>query len=722
MYEESNSRAGSRRVSQREISTFLVLFGTLLSGPTTTADAQDLQWAKQAGGTSSDEGRGIVTDAAGNSVVTGAFRGTATFGLGEVNETTLTSPGSTDVFVAKYAPDGSLVWAKQAGGADSASGQGIAIDAAGNYVVTGAFRGTATFGPGEVNETMLTSASTTDVFVAKYDPDGALLWAKRAGGTDLDRGAGIAIDAAGNSVVTGLFGGMATFGPGEVNETTLTSASAEEVFVAKYAPDGSLVWAKQASGTSFSAGDSIATDAAGNGVVTGFFRDMATFGPGEVNETTLTSAGESDVFVAKYAPDGSLVWAKQAGGPSFDLSFGIATDAAGNSVVAGGFRGMATFGSGEANETTLTSASGGDDDAFVAKYAPDGSLLWAKQAGGTGSARGQGIATDAAGNSVVTGFFAGMATFGPGEVNETTLTTNGLFDPDVFVAAYAPDGSLLWAKQVDASGPAEGHDVATNLAGNSVVTGRFIGTATFGPGEANETMLTSAGESDAFVARYAGAPFCVPATTDYGTFGCGGTSQAASTSDLDDYVASDFGRNGGNRYKNLKIVGDIDAGAGLLDIESPCKVTYANNVVVSAAAVRVRGRTNVNGGSGYEINSPGPICIFSEEGNAEIGSKASASGASLTLQSEKAAKIGSNATVAVSGDVVLRSTGNVSASDALVLPGAVVNAQSLSVIAAKTAALKPKSLVQVSGGLCVLSTTDASGSLGIEAGGLVCEP
>ncbi|MDY6987422.1 MAG: DUF4347 domain-containing protein, partial [Thermodesulfobacteriota bacterium] len=248
-------------------------------------------WAKQAGGTDDDFGYGIAIDGSGNSLVTGFFEGTATFGAGETNETTLTSAGTRDIFVAKYAPSGALVWAKKAGGTSRDFGCGIAIDGSGNSLVTGYFQGTATFGAGEANETTLTSAGNFDIFVAKYAPSGALLWAKQAGGTDDDYGDGIAIDGSGNSLVTGYFEVTATFGAGEANETTLISAGSYDIFVAKYAPSGALLWAKKAGGTSRDFGDGIATDGSGNSLVTGYFRETATFGAGEANETTLTSAG-----------------------------------------------------------------------------------------------------------------------------------------------------------------------------------------------------------------------------------------------------------------------------------------------------------------------------------------------------------------------------------------------------------------------------------------------
>src|SRR5207245_2344196 len=118
------------------------------------------------------------------------------------------------------------------------------------------FQGAATFGPGESNQTILSAASCPpnsgpcrDIFVAKYDTNGGLIWAKRAGGSGDDDGFGIGVDALGNSYVTGQFFGSATFGPGEVNQTILTAAaSSTEAFVAKYASNGSLVWVKRAGG------------------------------------------------------------------------------------------------------------------------------------------------------------------------------------------------------------------------------------------------------------------------------------------------------------------------------------------------------------------------------------------------------------------------------------------------------------------------------------------
>lgn len=167
-------RNGAHGVLATGLVLCLALAGALPS------QAQELDWATRAGGTGFERGFGIAADNAGNSYVTGPFGGTAIFGAGEANETTLTPAGGLDIFVAKYDPSGALVWAKRAGGGGIDLGSAIATDGDANSYVTGRFSGTATFGAGDTNETILTG--TNDIFVAKYDPSGALVWAKRAGG------------------------------------------------------------------------------------------------------------------------------------------------------------------------------------------------------------------------------------------------------------------------------------------------------------------------------------------------------------------------------------------------------------------------------------------------------------------------------------------------------------------------------------------------------------
>ena len=359
-------------------------------------------------------------------------------------------------------------WVKQAGGINNAEGRSIALDGSGNSLVIGHFQGSVTFG-----DTTLNSLGDWDIFVAKYDENGNVLWAEQASGIDFIGGNGIAVDGSGNSLVTGEFFGNLTIG-----DTTLTSLGGSDIFVAKYDENGNFLWAEQAGGTLHVGGFAIAVDVSGNSLVTGHFEGSAIFG-----DTTLTSFGGSDIFVAKYDGNGNLLWVEQAGGTNYEVGFGIAVDGSGNSLVTGWFMGTATFGN-----TTLTNSGG--PDIFIAKYDENGNFIWVEQAGGTDSQVGQGIAVDGSGNSLVTGWFMGTATFG-----DTTLTNLG--GSDIFVAKYDENGNFIWAVQAGGINEEWGNGIAVDVSANILVTGSFLGSATFG-----DTTLTSLGGSDIFVAKY----------------------------------------------------------------------------------------------------------------------------------------------------------------------------------------------------------------------------
>jgi hypothetical protein len=464
------------------------------------ANGQELDWAKGAGGDSSDYAHSVAADSDSNIYVTGNFYGAATFGQGDPNQTVITSADSMDIFVAKYNHNGELLWAKSAGGAGLDLARGIAVDSAGNIYVTGGFSGAATFGQGDPNPTVLTNSGGYDIFIAKYNHNGELIWAKSVNGDSNDYTDGIAVDGDGNIYVTGYFLSSATFGQGNPNPIVLTSPGYYDVFVAKYNHNGELIWAKSAGASDrhdYALG--IAVDSAGNSYVTGYFYGTPTFGQGDPNQTVLTNTGNSDVFIAKYNHNGELIWAKSASGASFEYAYDIAVDSAGNSYVTGYFYGTPTFGQGDPNQTILGT---GNRIIFVAKYNHNGELIWAEGEGDTSYAQPNGIAIDSAGNSYVTGVFSGTATFGLDDPNPTVLTSAG--NNDIFVAKYNHSGEIIWAKSVGDTSTDYASDVAADSAGNSYIAGYFLGTATFGQGGPNPTVLTSAGDYDIFVAKYSG--------------------------------------------------------------------------------------------------------------------------------------------------------------------------------------------------------------------------
>eukprot|EP00900_Chrysochromulina_parva_P009829 jgi/Chrpa1/18848/Chrysochromulina_OHIO_Genome00026170-RA len=164
-----------------------------------------IDWAVQAAGESATDSNGIAYDGAGGALVTGDFRGKASFG-----STSLTSRGSTDAYVMHVTASGAIDWVVQAGG-ESVTSKGIAYDGAGGALVTGDFRGKASFG-----STSLTSRGSLDTFVMHVTASGAINWVVQTGGSSVSPRA-IAHDGAGHALVTGHFSGTASGGGGPAN-------------------------------------------------------------------------------------------------------------------------------------------------------------------------------------------------------------------------------------------------------------------------------------------------------------------------------------------------------------------------------------------------------------------------------------------------------------------------------------------------------------------------
>lgn len=246
----------------------------------------NLSWIKTAGGPGQDQGYSICTDTAGDIYATGWFSGPVNFG-----DEVRTSNGLLDVFIVKYSSDGKYQWDWTMGGRDTDFGASICTDRSNSVYVTGSFMNTVDFGDG----TAVSSCGADDIYIAKYDRDGALQWVKTVGGAASDTGYSVCADLTGNLYVTGYFSGSADFGSGNY----LTSTGEGDIFIARYlSSDGSFRQVKHYGGTGSAAGDnygfSICTDSSGNVYATGSFTGTADFSAGG-----RTSSGGWDLFIIR---------------------------------------------------------------------------------------------------------------------------------------------------------------------------------------------------------------------------------------------------------------------------------------------------------------------------------------------------------------------------------------------------------------------------------------
>ncbi|MEO5804693.1 MAG: SBBP repeat-containing protein, partial [Verrucomicrobiota bacterium] len=371
-----------------------------------------------------------------------------------------------------------FLWAKGTGGSSDDYGNAVAVDSVGNSVQAGSFTGTGSF-----LGTNLVSSGVDDIYLFKLNSNGALLWARRAGGSGSDEAYAVTLDSTGNAFVAGRFTGTAAFG-----STNLVSAGTHDMFLAKYDVDGNFLWARRAGGTNTDYANGVSADANGNVFVTGVFSSAANFGG-----VTLTNAGNKDIFIAKYDGAGNFLWARRAGSTGTDVGFNVAADRFGNAYITGWFVFTANFGG--ANFTAL-----GAQDAFLAKYDSAGNFLWLRQSGGSAAYDyGYSVAVDSAGNPHVSGSFRSTANF-----SGSSLTSSG--SADIFLAKYSTNGTFLWAQKAgapDASAPFkanddEGYSVAVDGQGNAILTGYINGTANF----SGTSISSISADQDIFIAKY----------------------------------------------------------------------------------------------------------------------------------------------------------------------------------------------------------------------------
>jgi Beta-propeller repeat len=289
------------------------------------------QWSLQYGSTGTDVAYAIGTDSSNNIYVTGNFSGTINLG-----GATFVSAGGSDIFIAKYSSAGAHVWSRAFAGTGNDTGSAISVSTSGTFVIAGTFAnfgGNVDFGGGD-----LVSAGGPDIFIAKYDSSGNHLWSKRIGGAGNDFGLGVSMNDSGTVAVTGYFSGVMS-----VPCMSLASAGTSDVFVATYSTAGDLIWARRFGGTGDDKGLSVAITPTNETVVTGYFNQTIDMGGG-----AHVSTGGGDIFLAKYASAGTHIWSKTFGTNYAygDLANFVAIDSSGNIAIIGNLLGPIDFGGG----------------------------------------------------------------------------------------------------------------------------------------------------------------------------------------------------------------------------------------------------------------------------------------------------------------------------------------------------------------------------------------
>lgn len=429
-------------------------------------------WAVSGGGTGYDSGNCVATDQAGNVYQAGLFRGTARFG-----QLTLTArTAMLDVFLAKYTPQGQVLWVRQISGDNIKSVQSLAVDAAGEAVVTGDYT-TAQLPPTSSPTLTLDNVTLTggsiyeEMYLARYDAQGQLLWATHSVGQGLAGtsclGQDVALAADGSTYLTGRYGGGGS-GSIRFNQLSAGAAPFNTVFLAKYDHAGRLLWLREKLGNGralrYERTPQVAVSPAQQVYLIGLFNQSVALGP-----TTLTSANPTlaTPYCATLDAQGNFLAARSDVLTLQEYCYDCTLSPAGNLLCTCTYQGTVQHGTQQ-----FVSANG--TTPLLLSFSAQGDFQWG-QASGSAVPQGDELIRSA----VV-----------DGQGNVYTSFANQGF----VVASYSAAGALRWRFSV----PALLTSLAVPVPDQVLLTGLYEGTATFGA-----TPLTSKGEVDAFLAKLA---------------------------------------------------------------------------------------------------------------------------------------------------------------------------------------------------------------------------
>ncbi|AKT43163.1 uncharacterized protein CMC5_073930 [Chondromyces crocatus] len=349
---------------------------------------------------------------------------------------------------------------------------GLVTDAAGNIILASAFRGTLTTPEGSFE-----AGAEGDVLIAKFDTEGAPLWAKPLGAanpSDNGREAAHSIALDGEDiVVTGLADVNIDFGGG----TSVLDGGRDNGFVLKLNAAGEHLWSK---GYNDVTGRAIA---ARGGAVAMAGVMKAAFTPGD-GVSTLPFGGGEDAVVLLFDSVGQARWGRSFGDSSNQRGFAVAIDSTGAVIAGGEMQGTTAF----SQDTTLSAINRAG---FLVKLTSTGETAWAELHDGPNDQGLRAVAVDRNDDIIVAGEFRDSV-----DIDGMRLQASGGWD--IYLAKLSSGGELLWAKRLGESNDQYVHAVALDEMGNIYLSGRFRGQLTL-----NDTFTLNAGSRDSpFVAVF----------------------------------------------------------------------------------------------------------------------------------------------------------------------------------------------------------------------------
>jgi len=436
-------------------------------------------WTKLLGTSGTDIGNALTTGLDGSVYVSGCTTGALD---GQ------TYSGSKDAFLTKYSADGTKAWTKLLGTSGNDEAYALTTGLDGSIYVSGYTTGAL---DGQTN------SGGTDAFLTKYSADGTKVWTKLLGSTGLDSSL---------ALTTGIDGSIYVSGNTTGALDGQTNSGGGDTFLTKYSADGTKAYTKLlGSSTNYFGVDNLS--ALTSGLDGSIYVSGRTYGvlDGQTNR------GGADAFLTKYSADGTKVWTKLLGSSGNENNHALTTGLDGSIYVSGYTTGALD---GQTNS--------GGNDAFLTKYSADGTKVWTKLLGSTGSDVTRALTTGLDGSIYVSGHTTGAL---DGQTNSG--------GNDAFLTKYSADGTKVWTSLLGTSGDDYALALTTGLDGSIYVSG-YTGGALDGQ--------TNSGGLDVFLTKFSasggglsGVSGAIAADairingTDIGAIGTASTAQQRST-------------------------------------------------------------------------------------------------------------------------------------------------------------------------------------------------
>jgi hypothetical protein len=367
------------------------------------------QWVIRIGGNLADGGAfalaRVVVDTSNNVYIHTSINGSCNITSANGSNTVITSAGNLDALLIKANAAGLVQWTTRVAGTGWDESGGMCLDREQNVYIAGFFSAAANITQVGGPANLLISAGSQDIYIAKYDPSGTLLYSNRAGGATQDYANKISVDSTGALYVAGGFGccsnSTINFG------NNLNNAGNWGGFLAKASPAGVWQWGVGMGAAGSESFSDVKLDDVNDRVyVIGHFAGTSNISsrpPGA--GVNVTSNGAHDIMLAAYNLNGSLQWTRTVGGVGEDYGFGMELDANRNVIIVGSSSSTANFGG-----TSL--ALTGTTHAYYARYSP-ANVLQDVQKVGTGSLySASDIHISSSGLAYVSGSFQGSWSIG----------------------------------------------------------------------------------------------------------------------------------------------------------------------------------------------------------------------------------------------------------------------------------------------------------------------